>query len=149
MVPIGSERLRREVLRRPVTNQRFVDVFRWSKDAGLLVTANYMMGLPGETRDDALETLSLAAELPADDFGYFVFYPYPGTHLFQLCRDRGYLPENYLDLPANHRASILDLPDLSRDDIADLYEAFTQLREHLYLDRYGDAEHLRRNAAAG
>lgn len=148
-VESGSERLRREVLRRPVTNQRFTDVFRWTREAGMLVTANYMMGMPGETRDDALETLALAAELPADDFGYFVFYPYPGTHLFQLCLDRGYLPEDYLDRPANHRESILSLPDLSQDDIADLYEAFTQLREGLYLDRYGTAEHVRKHAATG
>lgn len=148
-VESGSERLRREVLHRPVANRRFVDVFRWSKEAGLLVTANYMMGLPGETREEAVETLLLAEELPADDFGYFVFYPYPGTHLFQVCRDRGYLPGNYLDLPANHRESILTLPDLTRDDIADLYEAFTRLRERLYLDRYGAADHVRKNAAAG
>ncbi len=36
--------------------------------------------------------------------------PIPGTHLFKLCLERGYLPENYLELPAVHRASILKLP---------------------------------------
>jgi anaerobic magnesium-protoporphyrin IX monomethyl ester cyclase len=151
-VESGSERLRREVLRRPVANRRFADVFRWTCEAGILVTANYMLGLPGETPADAEETLALAAELPADDFGYFVFYPYPGTPLFTVCRDRGYLPDDYLERPANHRESILRLPDLSPADIADLYERFTALREQRFGERFGTAgatDHVRKYAATG
>jgi radical SAM superfamily enzyme YgiQ (UPF0313 family) len=151
-VESGSERLRREVLRRPVGNRRFADVFRWTCEAGILVTANYMLGLPGETPVDAEETLALAAELPADDFGYFVFYPYPGTPLFTICRDRGYLPDDYLERPANHRESILRLPDLSPADIAALYERFTALREQRFGERFGTAgatDHVRKYAATG
>src|SRR5262249_55107110 len=87
---------------------------------------------------DIAETLALHDELLPDDFGYFVFYPYPGTHLFKLCLERGYLPENYLELPANHRASILRLPDLSSADIAEMYDRFSAVRER---------DHLRRIAA--
>lgn len=64
-----------------------------------------------------------------------MFYPYPGTRLFHVCQERGYLPENFLDLPANHRESILNLPSLSRDDIAEFYDRFTTLREESYLNR--------------
>jgi radical SAM superfamily enzyme YgiQ (UPF0313 family) len=138
-VESGSERVRRTIMRRQVTNQRFRDVFRWTRDAGILLTANFMLGLPGETRDDLEQTLELAEELNVADFGYFVFYPYPGTHLFDECVLRGYLPADYLERPANHRESILQLPDLSRDDIAEYYDRFTALRQKLYVNRYGAA----------
>lgn len=138
-VESGSERVRREIMRRPVTNQRFRDVFRWTREAGIRVTANFMLGLPGETRDDLDQTLALAEELAVLDFGYFVFYPYPGTALFAVCKERGYLPEDYLERPANHRASILRLPDLTNDDLADYYDRFTALRRRLYQDRLGIA----------
>ena len=138
-VESGSERIRREVMRRPVKNQRFIDVFRWTREAGIAVTANYMLGLPGETPEDLEMTVALAEELEVLDFGYFVFYPYPGTHLFTVCRERGYLPENYLELPATHRASILDLPGLSNDDIAAAYDRFTDLRRRLYAARNPEA----------
>jgi len=134
-VESGSERVRREIMRRPVTNQRFRDVFRWTREAGITVTANYMLGIPGETTDDLDQTLALAEELEVLDFGYFVFYPYPGTHLFQLCRDRGYLPDDYLQRPANHRETILDLPGLDAGDIARYYDQFTALRKRLYGER--------------
>jgi radical SAM superfamily enzyme YgiQ (UPF0313 family) len=138
-VESGSLRVRREIMKRPVRNQRFKDVFRWTRDAGIIVTANYMLGLPGETRDDIEQTLALHDELLPDDFGYFVFYPYPGTALFQTCRDNGMLPPDYLDRPANHRTSILALPDLTQFDIDEYYERFTRIRERDSLRRMGSA----------
>jgi radical SAM superfamily enzyme YgiQ (UPF0313 family) len=138
-VESGSERIRREVMRRPVTNQRFRDVFRWTREAGIAVTANFMLGLPGETRDDLQMTVDLAEELAVLDFGYFVFYPYPGTALFHLCKEKGYLPPDYLERPANHRASILRLPDLTDDDIGEYFDKFTALRRKLYVERLGVA----------
>ncbi len=134
-VESGSERVRREIMRRPVTNQRFRDVFRWTREAGIAVTANYMLGIPGETPGDLDQTMALAEELEVLDFGYFVFYPYPGTQLFQLCRDRGYLPDDYLERPANHRETILDLPGLTGGDISHYYDRFTALRKRLYGER--------------
>ncbi len=127
-VESGSERVRREVMKRPVTNQRFRDVFRWTREAGIFVIANYMLGLPGETKQELTETYELAEELCSFDFGFFVFYPYPGTHLFQTCRDQGYLPADYMSRAANHRETILSLPDLSQSDIDEVYDKFTELR---------------------
>lgn len=137
-VESGSRRIREEILKRPGGNMQFVDVFKWTKDAGIMATANYMIGIPEETHEDIEETLSLHEELAPDDFGYFVFYPYPGTSLFEICRERGYLPENYLELPANNRRSILKLPELTKDEIDHYYKVFTELREKNYLERYGD-----------
>ena len=121
----------------PVRNQRFRDVFRWTREAGIQVTANYMLGVPGETRDDLQMTVDLAEELDVLDFGYFVFYPYPGTQLFHECREKGYLSADYLQRPANHRESILTLPGLTQNDIGEFYDKFTELRTRLYANRSG------------
>ena len=134
-VESGSLRVRRDIMRRAASNERIKEVFRWTQEAGIMVTANYMLGLPGETREDLQQTLDLAAELQAFDFGYFVFYPYPGTALFRLCREQGYLPADYAERTANHRESILKLPGLTPDDIAQYYDRFTALRERQSLER--------------
>jgi radical SAM superfamily enzyme YgiQ (UPF0313 family) len=136
-VESGSERVRREVMHRQVSNQRLIDAFQWSRKEGIITTANYMLGLPGETREDLEMTLALHHELQPHDFGYFVFYPYPGTPLYKTCRDLGVLPEDLEELPANHRESVLRLKELSKDDIAEFYDRFTAVREESYLARYG------------
>ena len=148
-VESGSERVRTDIMRRKMSNQRFRDVFRWTREAGIMVIANFMLGLPGETRDDLQQTLDLAEELAVLDFGYFVFYPYPGTPLFRVCLEKGYLPADYLERPANHKESILTLPDLSNDDIAEYYDRFTDLRSRLYQGRSQAVEHVLESARLG
>jgi radical SAM superfamily enzyme YgiQ (UPF0313 family) len=134
-VESGSERVRREIMKRNASNERFREVFRWTREAGIMATANYILGTPGESRAEMAETIALHAELEPVDFGYFVFYPYPGTELFQLCRANGYLPEDYLTRPANHRESILNLPGVTREDIAAVYEQWTRIRVESALRR--------------
>jgi radical SAM superfamily enzyme YgiQ (UPF0313 family) len=127
-VESGSERVRREIMKRWASNQRFRDVFRWTKEAGIMPTANYIIGTPGETISEMQETIALHHELQPVDFGYFVFYPYPGTDLYQTCKSNGWLPEDYLSRPANHRQSILNLPNVSQEQIAMMYDNWTQIR---------------------
>ena len=60
--------------------------------------------------------------------------------------------------PANHRQSILSLPDLTPDDIAEYFEKFTALRRRMYVARAGEVppeeqhgayDHVNELAAAG
>ena len=136
-VESGSERIRRRVLNRRVDNRRIIEAFDRTRAAGMLVTANYMLGIPGETPADMAATLALNKTLGPHDFGYFVFYPYPGTLLFETCQRRGYLPEDHFQRPACHRHSILTLPEITDNDISVYYDQFTAARERAYLKRFG------------
>jgi radical SAM superfamily enzyme YgiQ (UPF0313 family) len=137
-VESGSERVRKEIMNRPVSNRQIREVFQITKKAGIIATANYMMGLPGETAEDVEKTIALNEAIQPDDFGFFVFYPYPGTRLFSVCRNSGYLPPDFMDLPANNRETILRLPDLTGNDIDDFYQRFTEARINGYLRKYGE-----------
>ena len=144
-VESGSERVRREIMKRWASNQRFRDVFSWTKEVGIMPTANYIIGTPGETVAEMQETIMLHHELQPVDFGYFVYYPYPGTDLFQTCRENGWLPEDYLTRAANHRQSILNLPNVTKEDIKKIYNAWTAIRAETAVSRSrpSDAEQIR------
>lgn len=136
-VESGSHRLRYEVMHRKVSNQRLIDAFRWTKELGMLATANYIIGFPTETRADIEETIALHHEIDPDDFGYFVFYPYPGTPMYQYCIKNNLLPENHLELEANHRKSILLHDTLTQEDIEEYYQRFTEIRTTSYMKKFG------------
>lgn len=144
-VESGSERVRREIMKRWASNQRFRDVFSWTKEVGIMPTANYIIGTPGETVAEMRETIALHHELQPVDFGYFVFYPYPGTDLFQTCRENGWLPDDYLTRAANHRQSILNLPNVTQEQITTIYDAWTAIRTETAVSRShpSDAEQIR------
>jgi anaerobic magnesium-protoporphyrin IX monomethyl ester cyclase len=154
-VESGSERVRREIMKRHAGNDRFRDVFRWTRAAGIMATANYIVGTPGESVAEMQETLALHHELGPTDFGVFVFYPYPGTELFRVCQAKGYLPEDYLVRPANHRESILRLPGVAQTEIAEVYSQWTKVRVASALARVPTADpervaaDIRARAASG
>lgn len=127
-VESGSERIRRDVMKRPVSNDRLVEIVEATKAAGIITTCNYMIGVPGERAEDLQATMDLQARLKPFDFGYFVFYPFPGTPLFETCRQQGMLPENWAELPARHDQSILDLPDLTQAQVSAAFAEWGRIR---------------------
>ena len=139
-VESGSERLRREVMKRFMSNARMVETFERTRAAGIIPTANYMMGLPGETRADLQATIDLHHRLKPLSFGHFVFHPFPGTELFEVCRRDGSLPADWLERPARHDRSILDLADLSKADIAEAFARWETIRAEEDTARIARAE---------
>ena len=108
-------------------------------EAGFFPVFSLVLGLPGETRDDLEATLDFARELNAYDLACYVFYPFRGTELHRVCEQEGLLPPDFDDLPANHRRSILNLPDLTPEDIEDTYQRFAALRLETWTARLGEA----------
>lgn len=68
---------------------------RLSKKAGLAPHLTVMMGYPWETYEDAKRTIDLAASLfkkgYVDTLQATVVIPYPGTPLWKLCKEKGWL----------------------------------------------------------
>ena len=76
----GSERVRREILKRNYTNQDFMDVIDMAREVGLKVFVFNIIGIPGETYDDYLETVRVKPSMPA---GYALY-----RNIFPLSRNR-------------------------------------------------------------
>lgn len=123
-VESGSRRVREEILKRPGDDGIYLNAFRRTKEAGIMATANYMIGLPGETTDDIEQTLAFNELLAPDHFACFVFYPFPGTPLFDTCLKNQYLPAGYAEMPVSEGQSILKLPDLPAHKIEKYYRRF-------------------------
>lgn len=92
-VESGSERLRRQVLNRYMSNRQILEAARLIKRHRLkLITIN-MLCLPTETLDDMLATVDLNLRLRPDGLFTHTFYPYPGTALCAFARKQGLLSD--------------------------------------------------------
>ena len=56
--------------------------FSLAKQAGIATLAYFMIGLPGETRDDVLSTIEFARELEPDFAHITILTPFPGTPIY-------------------------------------------------------------------
>ena len=85
----GSERLRRGVLCRYMTNKDIEGAFASAHKFGLHTSAFVMIGLPGEKKRTCLPPLS---SLPACSRGasrWTLFFPYVGTRAYDIAKEAG------------------------------------------------------------
>lgn len=93
----GNERFRKKVIRKFVSNQQLIDATNRLGEQGIPVSYQFMLGLPGETFELALETLNLASSIARKDTvkAPNIFKPFPKLDLAQYGIDIGlYNPED-------------------------------------------------------
>jgi anaerobic magnesium-protoporphyrin IX monomethyl ester cyclase len=112
----GSERLRREVLKRNYSNEDIIETVRAARRHGLEVGFYNLIGIPGETPGDFRETVKVTRACQPDWFLLSVFYPYPGTVLHERCEELGLL-EDGVGGGLERRKPHLNLPGFSKRQV--------------------------------
>ena len=121
----GNERLRRDVLDRHVTDKRMCDAFRCCDDVDIKTLSYNMIGLPHETRMNMLDTIKLNAAVKPRVIHVSIFYPYPGTRAFEMCREEGMLTDKYID--SYYEDSVLEQPCVSTGQVRAMKDRFEPL----------------------
>ncbi|MCX8012509.1 MAG: B12-binding domain-containing radical SAM protein, partial [Desulfobacterota bacterium] len=89
----GSERIRREILRRYMSNQEIVRSFEAAHKAGLHTSAFVMFGFPYETKEDIMMTIKLLAQIKPGRFRWSIFFPYVNTDAYLIAQQGGFINE--------------------------------------------------------
>ena len=81
----GNDRVLREMNRR-YTREQYLDLVRYAKSVmpGLVLTSDVIIGFPGETEAEAMDTVSLVDEVGFDALFTFIYSPRPGTKAAQM-----------------------------------------------------------------
>ena len=137
----GNEELRKNILKRRMSNQLIRDTFGLFKKYGIDTYTCNMIGVPGETLDMVIETIDLNRELAPSQLQFSVFHPYPMTELHDLAIQQGlYDPQD--TLPSYYgRDSVLRLEDLSKEKLDEAYDRFMELKRELSLARRSPSKH--------
>ena len=105
----GIESGNQEILDRMnknITLKNIRDGLKTAKKAGMFIGGNYIIGNIGETRETAMETITLACELYQDYASFATAIPLPGTGLYQHCI------ENNIQLPSWNEFGSVNTPPI-------------------------------------
>ncbi|MFC1709274.1 B12-binding domain-containing radical SAM protein [Candidatus Omnitrophota bacterium] len=123
-VESGDEQFRRAYLNRNMSNKQIIETFEMAHKAGLRTFSFNIIGFPNETPELFKKTISLNAQLHPNHPFLAIFYPYPKTHLRDLCEHDKLLidaqPENR-DM-REREESVLNLPNFSNKEIIYYYK---------------------------
>jgi radical SAM superfamily enzyme YgiQ (UPF0313 family) len=130
----GNERIRREVLRRYMSNQEIVRAFRLCREYGIKTVSTNMASLPEEDLPALLDTIKINAMARPHCMQVSTYHPYPNTRLYRYCEERGYLSGRHVDTIFDGR-SALESPHFREPAYAFAKEKFYPLAE-LYSRAY-------------
>lgn len=124
----GSERIRREILKRDYSNKDFLDTVSLARKHGLKIYVFNMIGLPEETYSDHMETVLLNRKCQPDFHYTGIFFPYPGTELFNTCIQKGFIKVPF-DSKMERMRAVIDSPYFPKTQVQN---AYTWFNYHVY-----------------
>lgn len=96
-VESGDQQILDNVICKSLDLNRVVEVAKICKDIGLKTGAFYIIGFPGEKKENMQRTVDFALRLKRDfNVGMHLFMATPsyGTRLYEECKAKGYIQEN-------------------------------------------------------
>ena len=87
----GDQEFLKNVLNKALNLKKVIAVVKDLKDLGIESTGFFILGIPGETRNTMNETINFAKRLGLDDAIFSIYAPYPGTKLYELSVQKGYI----------------------------------------------------------
>ena len=103
----GVERIRREILKRGMSNERILQASNLLHKYNISIVTQNMIGLPTEDYNDIMETIRLNIRCRPDYAWVSIFQPYPGTEVYKYCKENGFLLDEYKNVPNFHYSSSL------------------------------------------
>ena len=126
----GDPKFRRDVIGRVYDNQKAIDAFNIASEAGLSTTCNFIIGYPYETMENCMKSVELASQLNSSDINAFIFTPYHGTPMRDMCVNAGFIDDDLIvEMINDDQGSFLNMPPpyMSREEIYYMYNNFARL----------------------
>ncbi len=91
----GREDLRNEVLKKRISNEHIITAAQRLRSHGIKLLTSNIIGLPGETVEDAWQTIALNQRIKTNLPWFSMMQYYPGTEVYEQAVAAGLLGENF------------------------------------------------------
>ncbi len=95
------------------------------KKLGLTIHGDFIVGLPGETRDTIRKSIDFAKELDVETIQVSIGHPFPGTEFYDHVKKNGLITiDEKMTDDAGHQLPNYQYPGLDRAELVDWVERF-------------------------
>ena len=135
----GEQDILDNVIDKSLRLERVVEVAKMCKEVGIKTSGNYVIGIPGERKENMQKTLDFALELKKKyDMGMFlsIATPYYGTRMYQICESKGYLtepltPRIFAGLAQAWGRGVIKTEDFTPEEVTELALKATSIYDRL------------------
>ena len=95
------------------------------RSLGLVVHGDFIVGLPGETRETIRKSIDFAKELDVETIQVSIGHPYPGTEFYDHVKKNGLITiDGDMTDDAGHQLPNYQYPGFDRGELVDWVERF-------------------------
>jgi hopanoid biosynthesis associated radical SAM protein HpnJ len=94
------------------------------KKLGLVIHGDFIVGLPGESRDSIRRTIDFAKKLDTETIQVSIAHPYPGTEFYDYAKKNGLITIDSMTDDTGHQLPNIRYPGLDRGELVDWVEKF-------------------------
>ena len=94
------------------------------KKLGLMIHGDFIIGLPGETRESIRSTIDFAKKLDTETIQVSIAHPYPGTEFYDYAKKNDLITIDSMTDDTGHQLPNVVYPGLDRGELVDWVERF-------------------------
>jgi hopanoid biosynthesis associated radical SAM protein HpnJ len=94
------------------------------KRVGIVVHGDFIIGLPGETKETIERTIQFAEQLDCETIQVSIAHSYPGTEFDDYLKQHNYFTHHAMTDELGHQLPAIRYPGLSREEIVEAVEYF-------------------------
>ncbi len=113
----GDQAFLSQTIKKPLNLEKVKELIGWINEYKFETDAFFVVGFPGETKEQLNNTFRFASRLKVDNVTFYLATPYPGTELYNICLKEGLLPQNFSFSQLGVKKAVLSTPDFSSAEL--------------------------------
>jgi hopanoid biosynthesis associated radical SAM protein HpnJ len=112
-------------IKKGATVEKAIEFSKNCHELGLSVHADFILGLPGETRQSIRNTINFAKKLDFETIQVSIAHAYPGTEFFDFAKKGGFITnEEAMVDSGGHQMAHIEYPGLPTDYVMEMVHRF-------------------------
>lgn len=118
----GNQDVVTRIMRKPVDLKKVPPLVQTIRELDMEVRGFFILGYPGETKENMRETIDFARSLDLDWAHFFIFSPLPGTDIYETCIEKGYMKVEDFDPLRSFHQPVIHTPEFDHAYLQDIRE---------------------------
>ena len=111
-------------IKKGATVERARDFVKDCHDLGLVIHADFILGLPGETKESIRNTINFAKTLDCETIQVSIAHAYPGTEFYDFAEKNNFITNNNMNDHGGHQMAHIEYPGLPTDYVMEMVHKF-------------------------
>jgi hopanoid biosynthesis associated radical SAM protein HpnJ len=111
-------------IKKGATVERARDFVKDCHDLGLIIHADFILGLPGETKQSIRNTIEFAKALDCETIQVSIAHAYPGTEFYDFAEKNGYITNQKMEDDRGHQMAHIEYPGLPVEYVMEMVHKF-------------------------